>query len=87
MGFPKSNFHRLNSISILSFASVNMAYFLGPLLGGEIAQYIGFSWLMSLIGCANIGYALFLFISVIGLIYLQVSTRHLSHDTCSPYSR
>lgn len=53
-----------------------MAYFLGPLFGGEVAQYIGFSWLMSLIGCANIGYAIFLFISVFGLISFHVSVAH-----------
>lgn len=40
--------------------SVSMAYFLGPLLGGEISQYIGFSWLMSIIGLANIIYGIYL---------------------------
>lgn len=55
-----------------------MAYFLGPLLGGEIAQYIGFSWLMSLIGLTNIGYAIFLCIPVLGVIYLQVSKLSIS---------
>lgn len=37
-----------------------MAYFLGPLLGGEISQYIGFSWLMSVIGLVNILYGIYL---------------------------
>lgn len=46
-------------------ASVSLAYFLGPLLGGEISQYIGFSWLMSIIGLANISYAIYLVRSVL----------------------
>lgn len=70
-------------LRFLSFInSVSMAYFLGPLFGGEVAQYIGFSWLMSLIGCANIGYAFFLFISVFGLVCLQVSVSHPRRIAC-----
>ncbi|XP_055300363.1 synaptic vesicular amine transporter [Sitodiplosis mosellana] len=45
--------------------SVSMAYFLGPLLGGEISQYIGFSWLMSVIGLANICYGIYLMRTVL----------------------
>lgn len=45
--------------------SVSMAYFLGPLLGGEISQYIGFSWLMSVIGLANIFYGIYLMRTVL----------------------
>lgn len=45
--------------------SVSIAYFLGPLLGGEISQYIGFSWLMSVIGLANIFYAFYLIRTVL----------------------
>lgn len=54
--------------------SVSLAYFLGPLVGGEIAQYIGFTWLMSVIGMANIAYALFFLVSVFGWICCRVST-------------
>lgn len=45
--------------------SVSLAYFLGPLLGGEISQYIGFSWLMSIIGLANIFYGIYLIRTVL----------------------
>lgn len=42
-----------------------MAYFVGPLLGGEISQYIGFKWLMSVIGLANISYGIYLMRTVL----------------------
>lgn len=42
-----------------------MAYFLGPLLGGEVSQYIGFSWLMSVIGLVNIFYGIYLMRTVL----------------------
>lgn len=61
------------AIYAIQQVSVNLAYFLGPLVGGEIAQYIGFTWLMSLIGISNIVYAIFLFISVFGWICCRVS--------------
>lgn len=44
---------------------MSLAYFLGPLLGGEISQYIGFSWLMSVIGFANIFYGIYLIRTVL----------------------
>lgn len=37
--------------------AVSLAYAMAPLLGGEIAQYISFGWLMALVGCANVVYA------------------------------
>lgn len=52
--------------------SVNMAYFLGPLLGGEISQYIGFSWLMSMIGFANIFYGIYLMRTVMFVFQPEV---------------
>uniref|UniRef100_A0A0K8VT97 Synaptic vesicular amine transporter n=1 Tax=Bactrocera latifrons TaxID=174628 RepID=A0A0K8VT97_BACLA len=36
--------------------SVSLAYCLAPLLGGELAQTIGFSWLMRIVGFFNICY-------------------------------
>lgn len=52
--------------------SVNLAYFLGPLLGGEISQYIGFSWLMSIIGLANIFYGIYLIRTVLCVYHSEV---------------
>lgn len=49
-----------------------MAYFLGPLLGGEIAQYIGFSSLMSFIGVLNICYGVYLMITVLNIFHPKV---------------
>lgn len=56
--------------------SVSMAYCLGPLLGGEIAQYIGFTWLMSLIGLINIIYGIFLMLHVLREYQLQVCAQN-----------
>lgn len=39
---------------------MSLAYFLGPFVGGEIAQHIGFMWLMLLIGFGNIFYGILL---------------------------
>lgn len=66
------------AIYAIQQVSVNLAYFLGPLLGGEIAQYIGFTWLMSVIGFSNVAYAFFLFVSVFGWICARVSGNLLS---------
>lgn len=83
------DFSLIFSADFISFRSVSMAYFLGPLFGGEIAQYIGFSWLMSVIGCANIGYAFFLFVSVFGFVHFQVSVHWRdsshTHNKCVPF--
>lgn len=38
--------------------AVSLAYAMAPLLGGEIAQYVSFGWLMALVGSANIVYAM-----------------------------
>ncbi|KAJ6637229.1 Synaptic vesicular amine transporter, partial [Pseudolycoriella hygida] len=40
--------------------SVSLAYSLGPIFGGEMAQYFGFYWLMLFIGTLNILYGVFL---------------------------
>lgn len=40
--------------------SVSLAYSLGPIIGGELAQYLGFKWLMIIIGSINIIYGLIL---------------------------
>lgn len=40
--------------------SVSLAYSLGPIIGGELAQYMGFKWLMIIIGSINIVYGLVL---------------------------
>lgn len=49
-----------------------MAYFLGPLLGGEIAQYIGFSSLMSFIGVMNLCYGIYLMFTVLNIFQPKV---------------
>lgn len=49
-----------------------MAYFLGPLLGGEIAQYIGFSSLMSFIGVLNLCYGIYLMFTVLNIFQPKV---------------
>lgn len=51
---------------------MSLAYFLGPLLGGEVSQYIGFSWLMSIIGLANIVYAIYLIRTVLFVYQSEV---------------
>lgn len=40
--------------------AVSLAYSIVPMIGGELVDVIGFSWLMRLIGIANIVYAPFL---------------------------
>lgn len=59
----------------LQLFSVSLAYFLGPLLGGEISQFIGFSWLMSLIGLANICYGIYLMRTVLCLFQPEASIK------------
>lgn len=41
--------------------SVSLAYSLGPMLGGAVAQKMGFRWLMFIVGTINIVYGLCLF--------------------------
>ena len=45
--------------------SVSIAYSVGPMIGGESAQYIGFGWLMIIVGSINILYAIILFICIL----------------------
>lgn len=40
--------------------SVSLAYSLAPIVGGEVTQYIGFRWLMSIVGCIQFIYAIIL---------------------------
>lgn len=68
---------RVNFKPIFSLNSVSLAYFLGPLLGGEVSQYIGFSWLMSIIGLVNIVYAIYLVRTVL-FVYQSEVCSHLS---------
>lgn len=65
--------------SFRSIDSVSIAYFLGPLLGGEVAQYIGFSSLMSLIGVLNIFYGIYLMATV-----LYIFQQHEYNEKRSP---
>lgn len=43
------------------------------MIGGEIAQHIGFAWLMVFIGLTNLLYAIFLYSFVLGLFYISVN--------------
>lgn len=45
--------------------AVSLAYAMAPLLGGLFAQYISFGWLMTVIGCTNVGYAMFMLTSML----------------------
>lgn len=45
--------------------AVSLAYAMGPLLGGLVAQYVSFGWLMAAVGCANCGYALVLLAALV----------------------
>lgn len=61
-----------------------MAYFLGPLLGGEIAQYIGFSSLMSFIGVLNLCYGIYLMVTVLHIF--QPTVRSAIEHKCGTHS-
>lgn len=67
--------------------SVSMAYFLGPLLGGEIAQYIGFSSLMSIIGLLNVSYAIYLMLTVLHIFQPKVCTYSTVKNPIQYFSR
>lgn len=54
--------------------SVSLAYSLGPIIGGEMAQYMGFNWLMFIIGSINIIYGLLL-MSQLLVASLKVNVR------------
>ncbi|XP_055381454.1 synaptic vesicular amine transporter [Condylostylus longicornis] len=44
------------SVYAIQQTSVSLAYSLGPLIGGELAETIGFPWLMRIVGLLNIAY-------------------------------
>jgi MFS transporter, DHA1 family, solute carrier family 18 (vesicular amine transporter), member 1/2 len=52
--------------------AVSLAYSLAPIVGGELAQNIGFPWLMVVIGSANLIYSGYLILSMKSL---QVSVK------------
>lgn len=47
---------RYGNVYAIQQTSVSLAYFLAPLIGGELAQAIGFDYLMRTIGAFNIIY-------------------------------
>lgn len=47
---------KYGSLYALQQIAVNLAYFVGPLFGGEFVVYFGFEWLIRLIGFFNIAY-------------------------------
>ncbi|KAG4067246.1 hypothetical protein HA402_000237 [Bradysia odoriphaga] len=52
------------SVYTIQQISVSLAYSVGPIFGGEMAQYFGFYWLMVIVGTLNIVYGLLLLILV-----------------------
>lgn len=56
---PTISSHTLSSygtVYAIQQMSVSLAYCLAPLIGGELAQAIGFAWLMRIVGMFNIIY-------------------------------
>lgn len=47
------------------------------MIGGEIAQHLGFPWLMVLIGLTNLFYGIFLYSFVLGVFYVRVSAMEI----------
>lgn len=50
------------SVYAIQQISVSLAYSMGPIFGGEMAQYFGFYWLMVIVGTLNIIYGLVLLV-------------------------
>lgn len=50
------------SVYAIQQIAVSLAYSLGPIFGGEMAQYFGFYWLMIIVGTLNIIYGLMLLV-------------------------
>lgn len=63
----------ISNINTNDDGSVCLAYSLGPMIGGEIAQHVGFDWLMVFIGILNIAYGIFLYSFILGLFYIRVN--------------
>lgn len=61
------------SVYAVQQMSVSLAYSLAPIIGGEVTQYIGFRWLMSIVGCFQFIYAVFLLLYLLNNSALQVS--------------
>jgi MFS family permease len=55
--------------------AVSLAYSLAPIIGGELAQNIGFSWLMVVIGGANLIYSGYLILTMKSLQVSGCETR------------
>lgn len=53
------------SVYAIQQMSVSLAYSLGPIIGGEMAEYMGFGWLMFTVGAVNITYGLLLLANLI----------------------
>lgn len=47
---------RYGTVYALQQASVSLAYFLGPVLAGNLVHSLGFPWLMRIVGLLNILY-------------------------------
>ncbi|KAK9890625.1 hypothetical protein WA026_011985 [Henosepilachna vigintioctopunctata] len=70
----------------LQQVAVSLAYFVGPLIGGELVYLIGFAWLMRIVGLVNIGFCPLL----VELEEENDEKGKISHppgySTCSSYS-
>jgi hypothetical protein len=55
--------------------AVSLAYSLAPIIGGELAQNIGFPWLMVVIGGANLIYSGYLILTMKSLQVSGCETR------------
>lgn len=59
---PGDTVSSYGSVYTIQQISVSLAYSLGPIFGGEMAQYFGFYWLMIIVGTLNIVYSLILLV-------------------------
>ncbi|KAL2717960.1 synaptic vesicular amine transporter isoform X1 [Vespula squamosa] len=62
--------------------AVSLAYFLGPIMGGELVREIGFRWVMRIIGVANIIYCpILLFLALRKKESLSKEDKEKDYDT------
>ncbi|XP_014606710.1 PREDICTED: synaptic vesicular amine transporter [Polistes canadensis] len=62
--------------------AVSLAYFLGPIMGGELVREIGFRWVMRIIGVANIIYCpILLFLALRKKRSLSKEDKEKDYDT------
>ncbi|XP_043675380.1 synaptic vesicular amine transporter isoform X2 [Vespula pensylvanica] len=62
--------------------AVSLAYFLGPIMGGELVREIGFRWVMRIIGVANIIYCpILLFLALRKKKSLSKEDKEKDYDT------